>query len=59
MPYLMMNGFMLLTITKTGQVTETYYQHDGTRAPWVNSNTYQLGGSCRCIADIGEQDRPS
>jgi hypothetical protein len=44
MSYLMMNGFMLLTITKTGQVTETFYQQDGTKAPWVGSNTYQLGG---------------
>jgi hypothetical protein len=42
---LMMNGFVLLTITKTGQVTETFYQQDGTKAPWVNSNTYQLGGA--------------
>ena len=41
----MMNGFVLLTITKTGQVTETFYQQDGTKAPWVNSNTYQLGGA--------------
>ena len=45
MPYLMMNGFVLLTITKTGQVTETFYQQDGTKAPWANSNTYQLGGT--------------
>jgi hypothetical protein len=41
----MKNGFVLLTITKTGQVTETFYQQDGTKAPWVNSNTYQLGGT--------------
>jgi hypothetical protein len=45
MPYLMMNGFVLLTITQTGLVTETFYQQDGTKAPWVNSNTYQLGGA--------------
>jgi len=42
---LMKNGFMLLTITQTGQVTETFYQQDGTQAPWVKTNTYQLGGT--------------
>jgi hypothetical protein len=43
-PYpLMMNGFVLLTITQKGQVTETFYQQDGTQAPWVKPYTYQLG----------------
>lgn len=42
-PPLMMNGFVLLTITQAGQVTETFYQQDGTQAPWVKPFTYQLG----------------
>jgi hypothetical protein len=42
-PLLMMNGFVLLTITKTGRVTEAFYQQDGTVAPWFKPNTYQLG----------------
>lgn len=40
---LMMNGFLLLTITQTGQVTETFYQQDGTQPTWVHPYTYQLG----------------
>lgn len=40
---LMMNGFVLLTITQTGQVTETFYQQDGSQAPWVQPFTYPLG----------------
>ena len=42
--YLMMNGFVLLTITQSGLVTETFYQQDGP-AKWVNANTYQLGAA--------------
>jgi hypothetical protein len=34
-----------LTITQSGQVTETFYQQDGTQAPWARPNpfTYRLG----------------
>lgn len=42
-PLRVMNGFALLTITSTGQVTETFYQQDGKPATWVKPFTYQLG----------------
>ena len=44
-PLRVMNGFALLTITTTGQVTETFYQQDGHPAIWAKPNpfTYQLG----------------
>jgi hypothetical protein len=40
-----MNGFVMLTITQSGQVTETFYEQDGTQALWVKPNpfTYRLG----------------
>ena len=41
----MKNGFLLLTITQSGQVTEAFYQQDGTPAPWVKPFTYRLGAS--------------
>jgi hypothetical protein len=52
-PPRVMNGFVLLTITISGQVTETFYQQDGTQAPWVkpsNPLTYQLGKTSAAAA---------
>jgi hypothetical protein len=43
MPPWVMNGFVMLTITQSGQTTETFYQQDGTQAPWVKPFTYRLG----------------
>jgi|SRR5215831_11361330 len=51
---LMMNGFILLTITQSGQVTETFYQQDGSQAPWVKPFTYQLGKSSAAAGSGGE-----
>jgi Calcineurin-like phosphoesterase len=41
-PPRVMNGFVMLTITTTGQVTEAFFQQDGTVAPWVKPFRYQL-----------------
>jgi hypothetical protein len=46
-PIRVMNGFVLLTITSTGKVTETFYEQDGKVAPWVKPFTYQLGAKAR------------
>ena len=40
---LMKNGFVLLTITKEGLLTETFYDQDGNVADWVAPFSYQLG----------------
>jgi len=45
MPPWVMNGFVMLTITQSGQITEAFYQQDGTPAPWAKPDpfTYRLG----------------
>ena len=37
-----MNGFVILTITKEGVVTETFYDQDGSVSAWAPSTTYHL-----------------
>jgi hypothetical protein len=49
----MMNGFVLLTITMAGQVTETFYQQDKSQAPWAKPFTYQLGKSAAAAGGGG------
>lgn len=42
-----MNGFVILTITKEGVVTETFYDQDGSVSAWAPSTTYHLPSEAR------------
>jgi hypothetical protein len=42
-----MNGFVILTITKEGVVTETFYDQDGSVSAWAPSTTYNLPSEAR------------